>query len=686
MPLRKLLESPAARSALLIVLLCTACVRRAADPAMPAPPAPSPPRPEGAESRVVPPPPLERNLVQNGGFEVVNGEMPSGWTAPQDLPKGARLRSVAVPGAPEGSRVAEITLAPEGEAGYGLQLEQWLRLDYQTTYDLSVWVRGINLISQTAYPFGFGQECGLFFWIYPPDGNQAGRGFPSGAYPAADGTTRWALRTMRFTTPPREAYAGAADAGGDARLKLMLLVQLFGTGTIQVDDLRLARSNATPPPVRRDAGELAFAIRAGKPFFGLGLYWLPEGMTYPGLAAERVFNLVGGPQLMAEKKALGFNAMTLPWMVDPACTRCETADPSDCTYCRLCPDCGSYHPGYLQEPGGMVWVDEPNGHPQVHGDLEDMIASTRRIHREGARLRPAEDPVQILASDMPGGVFYNTYGWDDLRRFHRSEAFDIVSVLRRGGNAPPGALGSVMSMYPQTSINGIRHEARRLSDDVAGEGGRQIKPVWMLVNGGSGKIVLDKNDPHYRFAPHNAAELLAMRPNRDQLRYMLFASVANGVTGFLFYQDGEDTLLTPEDPYWTGVLLPAAAELATLEKQTGFLTRAEFNPLRYRLTGEAQGVDSILKRAGEGWILMVANSSPHPVAGVEFQLLSGGTIEAAEKLVYRHDRKPGKRLFAAAPAKLGSNRLALDLPGYGVGIYRFRVEGVPAATPATGRD
>ena len=625
--------------------------------------------------------------MRNGGFEEVIGEMPSGWTPAQDSRKGARLRSVAVPGAPEGKRVAEISLAPEGEPAYGLHLVQWLRLDYQTTYDLSVWVRGINLISQSGYPLGFGRECGLFFWVYGPDGDQASRAFPSGAYPASDGTTGWALRTMRFTTPPREAFAGAsADPQGDVRLKLLLLVQLFGTGTIQVDDLRLARSDASPPPARRDAGELAFAIRDGKPFFGMGLYWRPVGMSWSRLAAERVFNLVGGAEAMAEKRALGFSATVLPNMADPACTGRGTPGASRCAFCRFFEDCGGYHPGYLAEPAGMVWTDEPNFNPQIYGDLEDLIASARRIRQEGARLRPAKDPVQILASDMPGGVYYNTYGWDDLRRYHRSEAFDIVAVLRRGGNPPPGAIGGVMSMYPQTGINGIRHEARRLTDDVAGEGGRQIKPVWLLVNGGSGKIVPDRNDPRYRFAPHDAAELLAMRPDRDQLRYMLYASVANGVTGFLFYQDGEDTLLTPQDPYWTGVLLPAAAELATLEKQTGFLTLSEFNRLRYRLTGEAQGVDSIVKRAGEGWILVVANSSPQPAAGVEFQLQEG-RIEAAERLVYRHDRKPGKRLFAATPVKVSTpDRLALDLPGYGVGIYRFRLTGALSAggaAPAT---
>ncbi len=688
MPLRELSRLPAAATALLIALLIPACARRAPGPAQPETHAPAVQPLSAAEPRLVPSPPLEKNLVQNGGFERVDGEIPSGWIPAQDSPQGGRLRSVTVRGAPEGSRVAEISLAPEGEAAYGLHLEQWLRLDYQTTYDLSVWVRGINLISEAGYPLGFGRECGLFFWIYGPAGDQASRAFPSGAYPAADGTTLWALRTMRFTTPTRAAFAGAAaDPAGDARLRLLLRVQLFGTGTIQVDDLRLARSDATPPPARRDAGELAFAVRGGKPFFGLGLYWRPKGMSWSRLAAERIFNLVGGAEAMAEKTALGFSATVLPFMADPACTRCDTPAGSLCAFCRRCPDCGSYQPGYLAAPAGMVWIDEPNFNPQIQGDLEDMIASARRIHQEGARLRPSGDPVQILASDMPGGVYYNTYGWDDLRRYHRSEAFDIVSVLRRGGNPPPGALGGVMSMYPQTSINGIRHEARRLSDDVAGPGGRQIKPVWMLVNGGSGKILQDPADPRYRLAPHNAAELLAMRPNRNQLRYMLFAAVANGVTGFLFYQDGEDTLLTPEDPYWTGVLLPAAAELATLEKQTGFLSRAGFNPLRYRLTGEAQGVDSILKRAGEGWILVVANSSPQPVAGVEFQLQEGGTIEAAEKLVYRHDRKPGKRAFAVTPAKIGPpDRLALDLPGYGVGIYRFRRGGAPASTPAPGSD
>ena len=692
MSLRKAAGFLAAGPALAIALLGAACTRRAPGPAVPAPPAPAVAPPSAAGPRLVPPPPLEKNLVRNGGFEEISGEIPVGWTPSGASRAGARVRSVAVAGAPEGKRVAEISLARDAEAAYGLHLEQRHRLEYQTTYDLSIWVRGIDLTSETGYPFGFGRECGLFFWIYGPAGDQASRVFPSGAYPAADGTTGWALRTMRFTTPPREPFAGAAaSASGDTRLQLQLLIQLFGTGTIQVDDLRLARSDATPPPARRTAGELAFATRSGKPWFGLGLYRRPQGMKgWNRLAQEGVFNLVGGAEAMDQKRALGFSSMVLPLLVDPACTGCGTPGADRCAYCLLCPDdqqrCGSYSSFYLKDPGGLIWTDEPNGHPEIHGDLEDQIASARRIRETGARLRPAGDPVQILASDMPGGVYYNTYGWDDLRRYHRSDAFDIVGVLRRGGNPPPGALGGVMSMYPQTGTNGIRNEARRLSDDVTDAGGRQIKPVWILVNGGSGKIVRDRNDPRHRFSPHDAAELLAMRPDRGQLRYMLYAAVANGVTGLLFYQDDEDTLLTPEDPYWTRVLLPVAAELATLEKQTGFLTIAAINPLRYRLTGDSKGVDSILKQVGEGWILLVASSSPQPLKGVEFQL-EEGTIAAAGKLEYVHDSRPGKRAFrlAAVPVQ-APDRIPLDLAGYGVGIYRLRLEGSPAATPTPGSD
>src|SRR4030095_14729852 len=168
---------------------------------------------------------------------------------------------------------------------------------------------------------------------------------------------------------------------------------------------------------------------------------------------------------------------------------------------------------------------------------------------------------------------------------------------------------------------------------------------------------------------------LAMRPNRDQLRYMLYAAILNGVTGLLFYQDDADTHLTKKDPFWTQVLIPCAAELATLEKETGFLTRAEYNSIPYRLTGDARGVDSMLKEVGNGWIRVVANSSPESVSGVEFEAQAGWRLEGAvERLTYRHDARPARRSFAAVPAaKTDPQRFPLDLPGYGVTLYRFHL-------------
>jgi hypothetical protein len=223
---------------------------------------------------------------------------------------------------------------------------------------------------------------------------------------------------------------------------------------------------------------------------------------------------------------------------------------------------------------------------------------------------------------------------------------------------------------------------------VSDAGSRQRKPVWMLVNGGSGRIITDRDDTAYPFAPHDAAELLAMRPGRDQLRYMLYAAVLNGATGLLFYQDENDTLLTSADPYWTQVLLPAAAELATLEKVTGFLTRAEYNTAMHRLTGASDGIDSMLKQAGEGWILAVANSSPERAFGREIVVEGCHRIEGpVERLVYRHDASGENRRFEAVPVgKIGSNRIPLDLPGYGVALYRFRLSGGKITSPCPGRN
>jgi len=635
---------------------------------------------------------IEGNLVVNGGFETAAGDDPVGWEVSGRARPNAVLRSVAIPGAPEDRRVAEISLEPGNPTDNGYQLNQTVRVDPQTTYDLSAWVRGIDLISAVDRPNGFGRSCGLTFLILGPSGDLKTRVFPSSASPRRDGTTPWELRTMRFTTPPRAAFRDRSP-DADERLHLRLMVQLFGHGTIQVDDVRLARSAAAPPPARRTPGRLALATRDGAPFFALGLYRLPTGMAWTEVAEERIFNLAGGSGNMAANRELGFSTLTLPWLADPACRGCSSPTASECAYCRRCSGgretCGGYAPDYLSSPGCLgVWIDEPNFFPEMQGALDDLIDSARRIHQDAERLRPSRDPIYLVASDMPGGVYFNTYGWDDLARYHASEAFDVVASIRRGGNPRVGSLGGSMSEYPQTSVNGIRNDVRRLSDDVTDAFGSQIKPVWMLVNGGSGLILSDPADHRYRDAPHNAAELLAMRPNREQLRYMLYAAILNGATGFLFYQDEFDTLLTPDDPYWSNVLLPAAAELATLERATAFLTQAEVNPARYRLTGESDGVDSMLKRVGEAWILVVANSSPLRVSGIEFVLEEGVEIaEAVVRLAYRHDSRPEGRQFEATPAgKAGGNRFPLDLPGYGVALYRFRLSGAGATLPASDPD
>ena len=663
-----LLSRRAAASCMLLALLAACALHRIEPPLGRLPP--PPPR--------IPVPPAESNLVVNGSFERVSGEAPVGWEpSGRDAPE-AVVRSVRVPDAPEGERVAEISLARDRQPGYGLQFDQDVRVEPWTTYELSVWVRGIDLVSAVDPPRGFGQQCGLFFWLFGPRKDPGDRHFPSGAFPRNDGTTPWELRTMRFTTPPAEAFPPAAR-GGDGRFHLSLTVMLFGMGAIQVDDVRLARSSTSPPAPRRSRGSLSMVRFEGKPFFGLGLYWLPTGLDWSDVAREKIFNFTTGADHVDAKLALGIRSMSLPFMVDPSCRGCEAPSAKDCAYCRTCPDdggCSAYHPGYLSHPAIFgTWIDEPNSSPRHCGDLSDLIRAARRTKSEAARLRPRGHGFYLLSSDLPAGVYYNTYGWDDLARYHVSEAFDIVGTLRRGGNPSGTAVGGAMSEFPETSINGIRQVTRRLADDVTDRHGRQGKPVWMLVNGGSGRIVTDPGDPAYPASPHTLSELLAQRPDAGPLRYMLYTAILNGATGLLFYQDGNDSLLTPLDPYWKDVLLPASSELAVLGRDTGFLTKADYNDLEYRLTGNSGEVDSMLKRSGPAWILVVTNSSPGKIAGVEFVLAGGSKLEGiVERLSYRHDPKPARRRFEGTPAGTsGGDRFSLDLPGYGVALYRFRV-------------
>ncbi len=622
------------------------------------------------------------NLVVNGSFEEVTGEDPAGWKVFGRGESGARVGSVESRGAPDGKRVAEVSLAPgAGPPGYGFFLLQDVRVKPWTTYDLSVWVRGIGLTSALDPPRGSGQQCGLFFWLLGPAGDPATRIFPSGAFPREDGTTEWELRRMRFTTPPADTFPLPAK-GEDGRFHLSLEVMLNGTGTIQVDDLRLGESAAAPPPPRRGPGRLALVRREGKPMFGFGIHLLPEGMSWVRVAKEEIFNFTTGGGSYAVKAPLGILSFPALWSVDPACRGCEDPASGECAYCRSCPDeseqCRAYLPAYLGYPGPLgAWVDEPNFRPESQGGLETLVESARRIKENAARRLPPGAGFYIYDTDMPGGVYFNTYGWDDLARYHASEAFDIVGTIRRGGNPKKGAVGGIMSEYPETSINGIRESTRRVARDVTSPDGRQGKPVWMIVNGGSGKIAADPSDRAYRFAPHDAAELLASRPDLPQLRYMLAAAILNGATGLLFYQDGSDTRLKPDEPYWKGILVPAAAELAVLERETGFLTRAGYNDLPYRLSGSADQVDSMLKRSGEDWILAVANASPEAAAGVEFVLEGGAKLAGPpERLIYRHDPRPGRRRFEAVPVEGGSaDRIPLDLPGYGVAFYRLRIRG-----------
>jgi hypothetical protein len=378
---------------------------------------------------------------------------------------------------------------------------------------------------------------------------------------------------------------------------------------------------------------------------------------------------------------MGIYTFKLPWSMDPACLGCADPGSRECAYCRTCPEgedrCKGYDSRFFLPQALLgAWSDEPNSIPVVQGDLEDLIRAARRIKKNAARLLPPGQGFYIFGTDMPGGVFFNTYGWEDLARYHASEAFDIVGTIRRGGNPKKGAVGGRMSEFQETSINGIRESTRRVAEDVTDPWGRQGKPVWIITNGGSGRIVTDPGDRAYRFAPHDAAGLLASRPSLPQLRYMLSAAVLNGATGFYFYQDSSDTRLTHDDPYWKDVLIPAAAELVTLERETGFLTQAEYNGLEYRLTGDAGAVDSMLKNSRDGWILAVANSSPDPAAGVDFELTGGERMAGPpERLVYHHDPKPSRRHFRSVPeTKWDPDRIPLDLPGYGVALYRFRVE------------
>jgi hypothetical protein len=697
-----------------ILLLSAGCAHRIEPPltSLPAPP-----------PRLAQPAPAS-NLVVNGSFEETSGDDPAGWKIVGRGHAQGTLRAAAIPGAPDGRRVAEITRAPvpSGEPDYGMLLVQDVRVKPWTTYDLSVWVRGIDLVSALEAPRGFGQQCGLFFWLLGPDNDPSSRLFPSGAFPRKDGTTPWELRKMRFTTPPPEAFPPPAK-GNDGRFHLSLNVVLIGTGTVQVDDIRLAPSTAAPPPPRRGPGRLALARHGKKPYFGFGIHVLPTGMTWKDLGKEEIFNFSTGGGTYQEKAALGILSSAGSWTLDPACRGCGKPESADCVYCRACPHddgaCKGYDPSYIYPPGVFgSWVDEPNFNPQIQGDLEDLARAARRIKKTAARLLAPGQGFYLYDSDMPGGTYFNTYGWDDLALYHASEAFDIVGSIRRGGNPKPGAVGGAMSEFQETSINGIRESTRRVAGDVTDPGGRQGKPVWMIVNGGSGKIITDRKDPDYPFAPRDTAELRASRPDLPQLRYMLLAAILNGATGLLFYQDAVDTLLTPQDPYWKEVMIPAAAELATLERDTGFLTEAEINPIGYRIErmggaaaieegkdgtthgadrkgtkdptvgtassangkgpavqADADAVDSMLKRRGDDWILAVANSSPHPASGL-WLVLEGGRKLAAppERLVYRHDQRPSRRHFEAVGAPSGGDdRFPLDLSGYGVALYRFRL-------------
>ena len=53
-------------------------------------------------------------------------------------------------------------------ATYGIIFAQAVRGEPGATYDLSVWVRGIDLVSAVATPHGYGQHCGFTFWVYGP--------------------------------------------------------------------------------------------------------------------------------------------------------------------------------------------------------------------------------------------------------------------------------------------------------------------------------------------------------------------------------------------------------------------------------------------------------------------------------------------------------------------------------------
>jgi hypothetical protein len=620
------------------------------------------------------------NLVLNGSFEEGPADSPAAWDVAGKAEPGARLRAVATPGAPEGKRVAEVSLSrAAGKPSTNVYFHQDVRVRPWTTYDLSVWVRGIDLVSAVAEPRGYGQGCGLFFWLLGPDADWTKRLFPSEASPRRDGTTPWELRKMRFTTPPADVFPPPAP-GSDGRFSLFLQVRLHGTGTIQLDDLRLAVSSATPPAPRRGPGRLALVRHGSRPLFGLGINMVPTDLSWTDVARLSVFNFTTAGGTFVEKASLGIASFAMAPTFDPACTGCAGPAAAECAACRGCPGpaagCDFYQLSYQRTPGILgVWLDEQNFNPQLQGDLPELERTARRMKENAARLSLFDRELELYASDLPAGVYFNTYGWDDLARYHASEAFDIVATLRRGGNPKKGAVGGLMSEFPETSINGIRQSARRLADDVTDAAGRQGKPVWMLLNGGSGRIVEDPDDPAYAMAPHDAAELQAARPDLRQLRYMNYAAILNGATGLHFYQDGFDTLLTSSDPYWSRVLVPAAAELATLERDTGFLTRADYNGLPYHLEGEAEPIDSMLKQSGDGWILAVANASEHEARGVELVLEKGWKLAGPpERLTYRHAERAAQRKLEASPAGAGEpDRFRLELPGYGVALYRFRV-------------
>jgi len=68
---------------------------------------------------------------------------------------------------------------------------------------------------------------------------------------------------------------------------------------------------------------------------------------------------------------------------------------------------------------------------------------------------------------------------------------------------------------------------------------------------------------------------------------------------------------------------------------------------------------------------------------VEFNAEAGWRIEGAvERLTYRHDpRAAGRKIETGPAAKTDAQRFPLDLPGYGVALYRFHLV-APGAAPS----